>query len=352
MSRSALLLAIGLSLTLAGSATAVPNVGKVQPDGLPFGTLYTEGIAEGSFMIYAPADDPNPKIKVDAPRFVTVLNTGTHFQEFGKGNGFTCVTVEIAIDTAKPGELKGDITVTVGEEKAKVPVSATVRARKAGAPRVLVVGTPFERYSTDKGESYKGWTDVVGAAGLDASYLLVRNTKAVTRDIDLSRFDTVLMSAEALVRQTDDDVKRVRAFAERGGRVVVTANAFFVGSTKGANAILDGYGLEVKDVEAPGLPGEIVVKKDGLDAELVKAGAAKAKFYRASPVRAEKGRVLVSTPEFDRADFGYVATAKAGKGEVVAMGVSLWWNWVGEQRAKDSDNAKVLGWLLTPPRKG
>ena len=216
---------------------------------------------------------------------------------------------------------------------------------------MLVVGTPFHEYSTGSGKDFQGWRDVVDAAGLDASYLLVRDKKAATRDIDLSKFDCVLMAPDALVRQTDDDVKRVRAFAEKGGRVVLAANAFFVGSTKGANAILDGYGLEFKDVEAP-QAAEIAVTKDNLDADVVKAGVEKAKFYRASPVKTDKGRVLVSTPEFELAGYGYAATAKAGKGEVVALGVSLWWNWVSEKRAADSDNGKLLAYLLVPPRKG
>jgi hypothetical protein len=353
VSRLALVLAAGCVLAGAGTAPAA-EAGKVQPDGLPFGTLYTDGIAEGSFMLFAPGDEPNPKITVDAPKFVKVLNTGTHRQEFGNRGAFTCVTVEVAIDTAKAGEFKGEIALAAGETKAKVPVSATVKARTAGTPRVLIVGSPFERYSTTSGSHYKGWTDVVDAAGLDVSYLLVRPKTSVVRDTDLGKFDCVLMSADALHGQTKEDVKRVRAFAEGGGRLVVTANAFFVSSVKGANAVLDGYGLEMKDTEAP-MAVEVVVKKDHLDPELVKAGVGKVKFFRASPVQADRGkggRVLISTPEFDQPGYGYVAIAKAGKGEVVAMGVSLWWSWVSDKRANESDNGKVLGHLLAPPRKG
>jgi hypothetical protein len=161
------------------------------------------------------------------------------------------------------------------------------------------------------------------------------------------------MSAGSLVYQSAEDVKKVRACAENGGRVVVTANHFFVGSVKGANDVLDGYGLTMLDTEAPGAPAqEVVVKKDHFAEDVVKAGVEKAKFFRASPVRADKGRVLVTSPEFTESDVGYAATAKAGKGEVVALGVSLWWNWVSEERAKESDNAKLLGYLLAPPRKG
>ena len=146
-------------------------------------------------MIFAPADDPKPKIKVDAPKFVTVLGTATYSQEFGKGKAFTCVSVEVAIDTAKAGDFKGEIVVTVGEMVTKMPVSATVKERKAGTPRVLVVGTPFEQSSTGDGKEYAGWTDVVAAKGFDVSYLLLRKGTAVLRDTDLSKFDCVLLSA-------------------------------------------------------------------------------------------------------------------------------------------------------------
>lgn len=346
MSRIAFPLVAGCVLALADPA---PAADKVQPDGLPFGTLYTTNVAEGSFMIFAPPDDPKPKVKVDAPKFVTVLATGTEVRDFAD-KSFTCVTVEVAIDTAKAGELKGEIAVTVGKEVTKVPVSATVKAKKAGTPRVLVVGTPFERSTTTHGTDYRGWTDVVDAAGLDVSYLLVRKDKAVTRDIDLVKFDTVLMAADALVFQTAEDTKRVRTFAEKGGRVVVTANHFFVGSVQGANDVLDGYGLELKDVEAPE-PAEVTVTKDNLDADVVKAGVETARFFRGSPVTADKGRILVSTPEFEVPGNGYVGAAKAGKGEVVAVGVSLWWNWVSEERAKGTDTGKLLAYLLAPTKK-
>src|SRR5262245_53469470 len=141
MSRFAFVLAAGCALALAAPVWAQPAVGKVQPDRLPLGTLYTDGIAEASFMVFAPPAEPKPEIKVDAPKFVKVLGTDTEAREFGD-NSFTCVTVEVAIDTARAGKFDGEIKVTVGEKVSKVAVSATVKERKRGVPRVLVAGTP------------------------------------------------------------------------------------------------------------------------------------------------------------------------------------------------------------------
>jgi hypothetical protein len=47
---------------------------------------------------------------------------------------------------------------------------------------------------------------------------------------------------------------------------------------------------------------------------------------------------------------GFVAQAKAGKGEVIALGESLWWNWIMETRAAGTDNARLLRWLVGPPK--
>ena len=57
-------------------------------------------------------------------------------------------------------------------------------------------------------------------------------------------------------------------------------------------------------------------------------------------------------PSLEVPGYGYAGTAKAGKGEVVALGESLWWSWVSEKRAKDTDNGKFLAYLLAPPKKG
>lgn len=349
-------LAAGVVLALAAPRAVAQKAGTAQPDCLPFGSLHIGSVAEGSFLVYAPPDDPKPKVKAEAPKFVTVLNTTTRVQNRGKLGAFTCVTVEVAIDTAAAGEFNGHVLVTVGEQAVKVPVSATVKPRKATAPRVLVVGSPFSHDSTRDGKEFGGWTRAAATAGLDVSYLLVRDNGGVTRDINLSKFDGVLVGPDALCRQTAGDVARVRAFAERGGRVVVAADNFFVGSVKGANAILDGYGLEMKDVALPGRVGAIELAKDRLAAEVVKAGVGKAVLYRPSPVQVDKGQVLVSASEFDGASYGYAAVAPAGKGEVVALGVSLCFNWVSDGarsgQANGSDNGKLLCYLLAPVRKG
>jgi hypothetical protein len=42
--------------------------------------------------------------------------------------------------------------------------------------------------------------------------------------------------------------------------------------------------------------------------------------------------------------------AKAGKGEMIALGDSVWWGWITEKRAAGTDNALLLRWLLEPTK--
>ncbi len=76
-------------------------------------------------------------------------------------------------------------------------------------------------------------------------------------------------------------------------------------------------------------------------------GVKKLYFHRPSPVAvtdAAKGKILVATPG-DTGE-GFVAVARAGQGEVIALGESLWWDWVSKGKAKGSDNAAFMANLL------
>jgi hypothetical protein len=351
-------------LALAAAFLALgPAAAPAQPkpivshlDRLPLGTLYVGAVAEASFRVVVPGSDPKTKFEVTTPKFVKVLKTDTVHQRFGADDYLTG-SVWLSVDTAAAGDLTGEVTATLGKTTIKVPVTATVKARRPGLTRVLVVGTPFDRHSTPDSKAFAAWTDLARDAGLDPSYLLVDLGGPVLRDFDLSAFDCILLPACGLVQQTPADVKRVRAYAEAGGRVVVTANHFYQGSVKQANAVLDGYGLEVRDMEAGKVGGmkDVTLGKEDFAPDVVRAGVASARFFRASPVAVtdpKAGRVVAKAVGVGGPGDGFAAMAKAGKGEVVALGDSLWWNWVSKEWSKGTDNAKLLRWLLTLPRPG
>jgi hypothetical protein len=342
---AALLLALS-----AGQALAQPATGQVQPDRLDFGTVYQGSTVEASFLVYEAGLNANIKLEVTAPKFVKVLDTKTEARMYGRAGNFVSGSVSLAIDTAAAGDLKGEVRVKLGGTAAKVPVSAAVKPRRKGLVRLLVPESPWDECSTKDGGLFKAWTDLVKGAPLDASYLRTENGKPVLRDLDLSKYDCVLLSGGALVFLTPKDVKRLRAFAEAGGKVVVAANAFMVGSVKKANELLTPYGLQMADEEARAREkNDVTVKWFDIDQVLIDNGVKSARFFRASPVAVtdrKAGRVLVKSSGVGQPGDGFVAVTKAGKGEVVALGDSLWCFWISGERSKGADNAKLLRWLL------
>jgi hypothetical protein len=60
--------------------------------------------------------------------------------------------------------------------------------------------------------------------------------------------------------------------------------------------------------------------------------------------------VLVRASGVGSTGDGFVAAAKVGKGEMVAMSESLWWSWIVATKGNESDNAKLLKLLLSPAR--
>ena len=67
--------------------------------------------------------------------------------------------------------------------------------------------------------------------------------------IDLAKFDVVLLGMEGLTGLSDSDTDRLRRFTERGGRTILAANHFFVGTIAKANGLLVPYGLRMTDTE-------------------------------------------------------------------------------------------------------
>jgi hypothetical protein len=253
--------------------------------------------------------------------------------------------VEIIIDTSVAGDFRGEVSVTLGQTTAKLLVSATVKKARPGLSRLLVVETPFQKYSTGDGTAFRAWTDLVKESPLDANYLIVDRGDSILRKLDLAKFDCVFLDASALIFATLEDVKCVREYAEKGGRVVVAANHFMSDSVLHANALLAGYGMQMWDVECD----TEYIGKDGVDPRLAKAGVSSLRFYRASPTTVTdttKAKVLVPAAGTGQEGDGFVVAAKAGKGEMIALGQSLWWHWIGQEQAEGTDNAKLLRWLL------
>src|SRR5262249_13631328 len=162
-----------IAVLLLGLAAANVNgqmtPGRVQPDRIVFDKVHLGAMAEASFLVFAaPSADGKATFKVTAPAFVKVLRKDTETSA-ARGESVRG-TVEFALDTTKVGEFTGQIAVQLNSTSVRVPVSASVKPPRAGLLRLLVVGTPFERFSTSDGGHFRPWTDLVAAAPWDVNY--------------------------------------------------------------------------------------------------------------------------------------------------------------------------------------
>ena len=110
--------------------------------------------------------------------------------------------------------------------------------------RLLVVETPFSRLSTGDANFFEIWKNLVEGPSRRAA------RGAVLRSIDPAKIDVVLLGMEGLTNLSDPDTDRLRQFTERGGRTILAANHFFVGTVAKANGLLVPYGLRMTDTES------------------------------------------------------------------------------------------------------
>jgi hypothetical protein len=328
------------TILLLFAASPRASAAEIQPDRLNFGTVHVGARVEGSVRIFvAPKDAEGKKAQVDAPAFVRILKVNVGTQDFG-GNTKGFCDVDVSILTAQAGEESAPIRVTVGGQRVEVPVRASIRPRVAGATRVLVAETPFEKFSTSDGSLFDTWRKLVDSADLDVDYLEIAGS-SVLEGVDLAKFDVVLLGTSGVFHLKDGDVAALRQFAERGGRVIMTANHFFMGTVAKANRILIPYGLRMKDEESHERQ-KFDIGPESIAPCPFTEGVKALFFHRPSPTEVldvNQTFVLVEGPP----EVGgcLLAYAKAGEGEVLGLGESLWWNWLPK-----ADNAILFGNLL------
>src|SRR5262249_28215625 len=178
---------------------------------------------EASFAVFGEVDDPKKtRVRVEAPPFVRVVDRSVIEREFYEGDKLVkgaAGVVVIRIDTGKPGVLQGRVEVELEEAStrkdyvpvtAKMPVSVVVQRPEPGTLKVLVVDSPFHWNSGDP-TTFKEWTDLAADACWDVSYLIATNGKPLFRDLNLSKFDVILLDASGLVTEGNaEDLKRAR----------------------------------------------------------------------------------------------------------------------------------------------
>src|SRR5262249_23613055 len=149
-----------LLVLFAAKVNGQAKVGQGQPDRIVFDKVHAGAMVEASFLVFAaPSADGKTKFEVTAPPFVKVLRKDTDVSNAG-GREYLRGTVEFALDTTKVGKFTDKIAVQLNATSVHVPISASVRPQRAGLLRLLVVETPFQRFSTSDGGHFRQWTDL------------------------------------------------------------------------------------------------------------------------------------------------------------------------------------------------
>ena len=324
---------------------------QIQPNALKFGSVRVGATVEGSVRIFRDtATSSGLAIKVEPPGFVRVEDIKVGSQDY-EGNVRGFCDLSFSIDTERPGDYSGEMRVEIGRERIAIPVSATVRPQMPNLTRVLVLETPFSKFSTNDATEFDRWLDLVKEGHFDVHYLGSQRGMPVLHRIDLAKIDVVLLGMEGLCGLQDSDIKTLKDFVDRGGRTILAANAFFVGTVGKANELLLPYGLRMTDSEPRG-QNEFDLRAADVTDHVLTEGVKKLHFHRPSPVEVtdkQNGKVLVAAPGYPEA--GFVAVARAGQGEVIALGQSLWWNWLARDKSAGSDNAVLLSNFLKKPQR-
>jgi hypothetical protein len=344
-------LVIILGLPQSSRLHAQPVDGRSNPDRITLGTVRVGATVEASVRVLIRGDDfTGLEVKTSPPPFVRVTQTRLGTQTYGNLGTFITCDVFVSLNTTRTGEFEDKLTVQVGEKNVEIPVTASVIEKAPDETRVLVVETPFSRFSTNAASHFDSWLKLVKSAKLDVSSLEVDPGLPVLRDQDLSNFDVILLGGTGIFCARDEDLDKLKTFIESGRRVIVTANYFFRGTVECANKLVVPLGLKMADTEPRGGNSLVELEESDIPRHKLTAGVRKLKFFRPSPVTVEDptaGTILVETP-FDPQQ-GLVAVARHGKGDVVVVGTSLWWNWIASEQEAGADNARLLQNLLARP---
>lgn len=178
----------------------------------------------------AAAELASLKPAIEGPAFVLIGKIAPE-QRTNWFAGRPFVVVEMSIDTSRPGEYSGAVTVTLDRRRASLPVSVVVQEATGALPKLLIATTPYESYSTGQGSNFHTLTKMLSTLLLNADY---RHRFPPS----IERYQIILLADSTLVGLSAEEISRVRAFVERGGRLILACNAFMSGSVPQANQIL------------------------------------------------------------------------------------------------------------------
>lgn len=327
------------SVLLFGESVA----GKSQPDRLDFGPVRRGATVEGSILVFTDAEESAElSCDVQPPPFLNITRVQRGRVTDRSGGTKSAFYVHVAVSTDRIGTCVGTLEVAVGSQKTTIPVKVNVLAPDTSATRMLIVSSPFSCSSTDAAAVFDPWLRLVESAKLAPDYFEVLPSQPVLRQLDLAKYGVILLGEYGLLRLHDSDIAKLKQFVNDGGRLLVCANCFFHGTVDRANKVLAPAGLRMTDSEPSGTQPFQLTGSNIIRDPLTKS-VRRVKCFRPSPIAVtdkSKGRILVKAPPYPGE--GFVAAGRQGKGQVIALGQSLWWNWIGDVKFSDCDNRQLL----------
>lgn len=308
---------------------------KVGPSDLVLGEVRVGAVVEASFGVdWNARGDAEAEVTVPPP--LQVLATSVHKDE----KGVVKTTVALRLATDRPGPVDAEVIVRRGAERATLKFSATITPPGPGGNRVLVVDTPFERDSSSDCAVFAAWRDLVHQGGLDVDYRLHRKGFAFDAAM-LARVEIAVVGEGALDGIDEKGTLLLQGFVCGGGRLVLFANEFYGDTIAGLNRVAAPFGIRMLATEP--LPGDAFrAAREDLPRHPLLAGVDGVSFRRPSPIEVGAGASAIVTVPGVPLPLAAIATTRGG-GEIVAVGESLWWLWVGE----DAGNARLLRNLLS-----
>ena len=296
--------------------------------------------------------------KAEGPAWVHVTKVTVASQYFGRrtGNRLYC-DVEFTVEGRRVGEHDTVLRVTSGAQRIDVPLRVQVlataaRGKKADEQRrVLIVDSPFDYKYTSKFGEFDAWFAVVRENPIDVSYLRHDTDSDVLHGVDILRFHVVMLASDAITQVTDVDISKLRRFLIGGGRLIIAPQVTLRGSVDRTNTIINPLGLTMQNLEPT--RGQLVECADDRLAEHpLLEGIGRVRLTRPSPLKVTDphcATLLVKADLPDSPEVGWIAAARLGRGEVIVLTQSAWWNWLGDEEHRGADNSKLMRNLLMLP---
>ena len=207
---------------------------------------------------------------------------------------------------------------------------------------VPITSTPFHRFATQDGRDFE-------PLGKVSTWLAERGVRVDCLESlpkQLDDWQVLLLGTDTLVNLNEAGQRRVQITGRRGGRLVLSADAFDDTKSSQANRVLQPFGLRLGSRDAG-----MGMTADRLLEDPFTAGVTSLEFWRPTCITVTdpaQAHLLATTA--DSPQCGFLAVSREGnRGEIVVLAQSLCSHWIKPESG--TNQSRVLQRLLQPPNR-